>query len=502
MFNEKHWKDDIIAGFIIFLIALPLSIGIALAANAPASAGILAAIFGGIIGTFFTGSHIVINGPAAGLIVVILGAITSLSDGDPMVGFKRMLACTAVAGALQIVCGLFRWGRFAFMAPSAVVHGMLSAIGCIILIKQFPVILGVKPNSPHILEILAGFPRIITETDVPIAAIGLSSLILLVLLNKFGGKLKSILPGPLQAVIVGLFFSVSMGLAHAHDIKIFDISYHVGPEFLVKVPTNFMQMFIFPSFDDIGSTRSLIAILTIFIVCSLESLLSSYAVDKLDPYRRKSNLDRDFIGKGITNLCCGVFGAYPIISEIVRSSANIDNGAKTKWSNFFHGAFILLFVALVPNLINQIPLASLAAVLMIVGFNLAHPKHFKAVYHHGADQLLFFLTTLIVTISVDLLAGIAAGIALKFIIHLIRGVPLHAFFSPKINVKEEANNIVIEFGSPVVFLGFLKVQKIFKDHPGKKFKVVDNGYFVDFTIRELVRDSIHDAVDSAQAARV
>lgn len=502
MFKEKHWKDDIVAGFVIFLIALPLSIGIALAANAPASAGILAAIFGGIIGTLFTGSHIVINGPAAGLIVVILGAITSLSDGDMMVGFKRMLACTVVAGVLQIVSGLLRWGRFAFLAPSSVVHGMLSAIGCIILIKQFPVILGVKPSSPHILDVLAEFPRFIREMDVPIAAIGLSSLLLLVIINKYGARIKRYVPGPLQAVMVGLFFSVSMGLAHAHDIKVFDINYHVGPEFLVKVPTHFMEMFIFPQFDDIGSMRSLIAILTIFIVCSLESLLSSYAVDKLDPYKRKSNLDKDLVGKGITNLCCGLLGAYPIISEIVRSSANIDNGAKTKWANFFHGLFILLFVALVPTLINQIPLASLAAVLMVVGFNLAHPRHFKAVYHHGVDQLAFFCTTLIVTVTVDLLAGIAAGIALKIVLHLVRGVPLGSFFSPKINVREESNNVILEFGSPVVFLGFLRVQKIFNQHKGKNFKVVDNGYFVDFTIRELVKDSIHDAVDSAKASHV
>lgn len=502
MFKGNHWKEDILAGFVLFLIALPLSVGISLAAGAPASAGILSAIIGGIIGTFFTGNHIVINGPAAGLIVVILGSIVSLSDGDPILGFKRTLAAIAVAGALQIVSGLFKMGRLAFLAPSSVVHGMLSAIGFIILIKQVPVILGVKPHSKSILSMITEIPRMIVDADIPIAAIGLGCLTILICLNYFNFSIKKVIPAPLQAVGIGLACSFALGIAHAHDINLLNHSYHLGPEFLVKVPDQFLDLFIFPSFDIILSTRSLIAIMTIFIVCSLESLLSSYAVDKLDPYKRKSNLDKDLLGKGIINLICGMLGAYPVISEIVRSSANIENGAKTNWSNFFHGLFILLFVAILPGVINQIPLASLAAVLMIVGWNLAHPRHFKEVWHHGWDQFLIFMTTLVITVVEDLLVGIAAGIVLKIILHLTRGVRFKDFFKPDIKVETGSNQTTIEFGSPVVFLGYLKLQKIIKESEGKDLKVITNGHFVDFTIRELIKDSIHDAVDLAHAQPV
>ncbi len=493
----KHLKADLLAGFVIFLIALPLSIGIALAAGVPASAGILSAILGGILGTFFTGSHIVINGPAAGLIVVIMGAVASLSDGDPVQGFKRTLAAVVIAGILQVILGFLKMGRLAFLAPSSVVHGMLSAIGVIILIKQIPVLFGVFPHSKSILGMATEIPNYIFEADLPIAITGISCLLLLILWNKFGGSVKKIVPAPLIVVGLGLLLAAIFDISHSHDVMLFNHLYHIGPEFLVHVPTNLSKLIILPQFDIIFSTRSIIAILTIFIVCSLESLLSSYAVDKLDPQRRKSDLDKDLLGKGIVNIACGCLGAYPIISEIVRSSANIDNGAQTKWSNFFHGVFILLFVALFPGFINHIPLAALAAVLLIVGFNLAHPRHFIEVYHHGADQLLFFCTTLVVTIVEDLLVGIAAGIALKIALHLFRGVSPKHFFKPEIIVKEEGDVTVIRLASPIVFLGYLKLQKIIKKYEGRKVRVEKGDFFVDFTIHEMIKDSIHDAVDIA-----
>lgn len=498
----KNLKPDLIAGFVIFLIALPLSIGIAVAAGVPASAGILSAILGGILGTFFTGSHIVINGPAAGLIVVIMGAVNSLSDGDPVLGFKRTLAAIFVAGLLQFILGLLKMGRLAFLAPSSVVHGMLSAIGVIILIKQIPVLFGAFPHAKSILGMATEVHNYILAADLPIAITGVACLILLILWNRFAGSIKKILPAPLVVVGLGLLFTMVFKISQSHDVVLFDHKYHIGPEFLVHVPTNMAKMIIFPKFDIIFSLRSIIAILTIFIVCSLESLLSSYAVDKLDPQKRKSDLDKDLFGKGVVNMACGLLGAYPIISEIVRSSANIDNGAQTRWSNFFHGLFILSFVALFPDFINHIPLAALAAVLLIVGFNLAHPRHFKEVYHHGLDQFIFFCTTLIITLVEDLLIGIAAGIVLKIIFHFVRGVKLKDFFFPKIVVKEQTDRVFLEFGSPVVFLGYLKLQKILKQYENKKIQVVSNGYFVDFTIRELLKDSIHDAVDLARTEHV
>jgi len=490
---ETNIKADMVAGMVIFLIALPLSIGIALAAGAPASAGILAAILGGILGTFFTGAHVVINGPAAGLIVVVLGAVQSLGGDDPVMGFKRTLAVVIVAGLLQVTMGLLRMGRLAFLAPSSVVHGMLSAIGVIIVIKQIPVLLGTTPQTKTIMGMIAEIPAYIFGAQLPIAVTGLSCLVLLILWNRFSGNLKKIVPGPLLSVALGLILAGIFELSSEHSLHWFDKVFQVGPHFLVHVPVNFSEMFIFPSFDMIFSIKSVIATFSIFVVCSIESLLSTYAVDKLDPLGRKSDLDQDILGKGIVNIACGCIGAYPIISEIVRSSANIENGARTKWSNFFHGLFILLFVALFPNFLNQIPLAALAAVLLVVGFNLAHPKHFIQAYRHGNDQFFLFCLTLTVTLVEDLLVGIAAGIIAKIIMHWIRGVKLKHFFKPDVDVIQDGDSVIIRFHSSAVFLGYLNVQKALSKIDSNRIKVDYNGSFVDFTIRELVKDTVAES---------
>jgi MFS superfamily sulfate permease-like transporter len=496
MRRETNLKADIVSGMVIFLIALPLSIGIALAAGAPASAGILAAILGGILGTFFTGAHVVINGPAAGLIVVVLGAVQSLGGDDPVLGFKRTLAVVIVAGFLQVVLGLFRMGRLAFLAPSSVVHGMLSAIGVIIIIKQIPVLFGAAAHAETIIGMVGEIPQYVAGAQLPIALTGLSCLGLMILWNRFGGKLKKILPAPLLSVALGLISAGLFNLSSEHSMHWFDKVFQVGPRFLVNVPVNFSEMFIFPSFDIIFSFKSIIATFSIFVVCSIESLLSTYAVDKLDPLGRKSDLDKDILGKGVINIACGCLGAYPIISEIVRSSANIENGAQTKWSNFFHGLFILIFVALFPSFLNKIPLSALAAVLLLVGFNLAHPKHFVEVYHHGLDQFFLFSLTLTVTLVEDLLVGIAVGIAAKIFIHWMRGVRFKQFFNPDIDVVEEGDGVIVRFHSPAVFLSYLNVQKKLSAIDSRQVSVDYNGSFVDFTIRELVKDTIPESVFS------
>ena len=426
---DKHWKDDIVSGFVIFLIALPLSIGIALAAGAPASAGILSAILGGIIGTIITGTHITINGPAAGLIVVISSSIISLGNGDLVLGFKRTLAATVVAGVLQILLGLFRMGRLAFLCPTSVVHGMLAAIGAIIMVKQLPVLLGVIPTKGSVTGLISEMPHLVQTMNVPIFITGFVCFLILLFWTRLPKKITNIAPGPLVAVAIGLASSYFLNITSPHKLDLLHHTYGLGPSFLVHVPESIRKIFIFPTFDIIFTSKSIVSIMTIFIVGSLESLLSAYAIDKIDPYGRKSNLNFDIIGKGFTNICCGLLGAYPIITEIVRSSANITNGAKTKWANFFHGVFILTFVALVPNLINHIPLTSLAAVLILVGFNLAHPKHFIEVWHHGKDQFFIFTLTLFVTLTHDLLLGILFGIVAELILHFIRGVkPVDLFF--------------------------------------------------------------------------
>jgi len=486
----KIHKEDVLAGFIVFLIALPLSIGIAIAAGAPASAGLLSAILGGIIGTLITGTHITINGPAAGLIVVISSSIIGLSEnGDLLLGFKRTLAATMIAGGLQIILGVLRGGRLTFLAPLSVVHGMLAAIGAIIMIKQLPVLLGVTPKAQSIMQLAFEAPNMLLSSNIPVVLISASSVFVILAWKLLPKKIQLYFPAPLVVVVIGLIFSYSMNFEMIHDVDIFSHLFTIGPRFLVHVPKSFDGLFIFPVFDVVTSWQSLLSVTSIFVVCSLETLLSAYAVDKIDPEKRTSNLDLDLIGKGVTNIFCGALGAYPIITGIVRSSANIAYGAKTKWSNFFHGIFLLILVALVPDVINHIPLSSLAALLLFVGLRLAHPRHFLEVWNHGVDQFSLFCVTFVVTIIQDLLVGIAAGVSLKIIFHLIRGVRPRDFFWPKVKLQREGEKFYIEIHSPVVFLGYFEVKKVLeKIEDGTPVLIRDNGYFIDHTIKELLAE--------------
>lgn len=490
---DKHWKADIISGFEIFLIALPLSIGIALAAGTPASAGILAAIIGGIVGTLITGTHIAITGPAAGLIVVVSSSIITLGNGDLLLGFKRTLAATIVVGVLQILVGLFKLGKLTFLAPAAVVHGMLSAIGLIIMIKQIPVLLGVVPKSKSITSLLVEIPELLINNNLVILSIGLISFSFLLLAKLLPKKISAFLPAPLIAVLAGLIFSVFLNIKSSPNISFLNNNYLLGPEFLVKTPKSLLELFIFPVFDVIFSINSLISITTLFLIGTLESLLSSYAVDKLDPYKRKTDFDYDIIGKGVTNIFCGALGGYPIITEIVRSSANISNGAKTKWSNFFHGVFILIFVGFFPSFINLIPLTSLAAILIFIGFNLAHPNKFIEMWKHGKDQFFLFSLTLIITIVEDLLIGVIVGIIAKIILHLFRRVKIKEFFSPDLLIEKNADQVYLNINSNVVFLGYIKVKNIIEGTDTTKVIIINkSNFYIDHTITELLHDRFEE----------
>ena len=290
-------------------------------------------------------------------------------------------------------------------------------------------------------------------------------------------------------VLAGLALSYSLKIDSPQEISFFDRLYLLGPQFLVNVPESLTKLFIFPKFDILSSARFIVSISTIFIVGTLESLLSAYAVDKLDPQKRKTNLNKDIIGKGIANMLCGLLGAYPIITEIVRSSANISNGAKTKWSNFYHGLFILLFVGLLPGLINHIPLASLAVILFVVGFNLSHPKHFFHVADLGKDQFAYFFITFIITLVEDLLLGIACGILVKIGHHiLIKKVPLNQLFSPKVTIekKNEISSLVIK--GPITFLGILKLMSLFDKTESLPFEIHNDNNYLDQTTKDFLED--------------
>ena len=378
---KENWRSDLLSGFLVLLIAMPLCLGISMASGFPPSAGLITAVIGGLLVSLINGSYVTINGPAAGLIVVVLAAVQELGQGDAMAGYRYTLAAIVVASVFQILMGLFKAGRLSSFFPASVVHGMLAAIGIIIMAKQIHVVMGTTPEKgSSLFSTIAQIPHNFINLNPEIAVIGFSGLAILIAWSLIKNRWLKMVPAPLIVVLVGIALGRYFDLEHEHMYLFLPdatfLPHHeetVGPKFLVAISDNFMSGFYFPDFSKIATVEFWEAVVSIGLVGSLESLLSAMAVDKLDVYKRHANLDKDLTAVGIGNLIAGSIGGLPMIAEIVRSSANVNNGAKTGWANFFHGLFLLLFVAFFPRLIHSIPLAALASLLVFTGFRLASP---------------------------------------------------------------------------------------------------------------------------------
>lgn len=492
----ENWKSDLIAGFLVFLIALPLCLGIAMASGFPPMSGIISAVIGGVVVSRISGSFVTINGPAAGLIVVILSAVQSLGDGDAMAGYRYTLAAIVVASLLQVLMGLFKAGKLNAYFPASVVHGMLAAIGVIIMAKQIHTLLGVKPSSSEIIDTLLEIPHSFAELNPDIAIIGFTGLAIMVAWSLFRNRWLKMIPAPLIVVAVGMALERYFDLDHEHVYMFMPdhpiLPHHeftIGPKFLVSIPENILSSFYFPDFGKWATREFWAAVISICLVGSLETLLSATAVDKLDPWKRSSNLNRDLTAVGIGNLLASSVGGLPMIAEIVRSSANINNGARTSWSNFFHGSFLALFVVFFPKLIHKIPLASLAALLVYTGFRLASPKEFAKTMVIGKEQLLVFTTTLVAVLATDLLVGVFIGILLKLFIQLSRGVPLRELLRISYDVRQEEQGVHrISIQGSAIFANFVGLKSELAGLPQGETIIFDvaNVSYIDHTVMEFL----------------
>lgn len=452
---KENWRTDMMSGFVVFMIALPLSLGIAMASGAPPLAGIISAIVGGIIVSLAGGSHLSINGPAAGLAIVIICSVERLGGG--LSGYRATLAAIVTSGVLLVVFGSLRAGKLGKLFPASVVHGMLAAIGIMIAAKQIPYLLGVLPKSREPLELLASVPSMLPCSNPVIVVISSVSILLLLLHSNIKNSAIKRIPAPVIVVFVATLLGLFLGLDRAHEYKFLESCYRVEPSHsLVNLPSNLSQSLIAPDFSHWQNYGFWLSVVSIFLVQALESLLSCNAVSRLDPFRRKSSLSRDVAAVGIGTVISGMIGGLPVITEIVRSTANVANGARTRWSNFFHGLFILAALIFATALLNKIPLAALAALLLFTGYKLASPRIFKEVHSIGIEQTIVFVTTLVAVLATDLLIGVFIGIGVKLCLHVAKGASVLDLFKTKVAcVAQEDGSIDVGVAGILAFSNFL-----------------------------------------------
>lgn len=471
---KNNFKSDLIAGFLVFLIALPLCLGIAKASGFPPIAGIYTAVIGGLVVTFLTNTPLTIKGPAAGLIVIAIGAVEELGNGDLTKGYQLTLGVIVVSGIIQFILGLLKTGKLGDFFPSAVIHGMLAAIGIIIISKQIHITLGVVPDAKSPLSLLAEIPFSLTKINPEVATIGLGSLLILFVHPKLNLKHLKKIPAPLLVLLYALPMSLFFDLSHEHDYDIGSLQFHIDPsQLLVTLPNDILSGITLPDFSQITNPISLKYIMMFALVGSIESILSAKAIDSLDPKQRKSNLNRDLAAVGIGNILAGMIGGLPMISEIVRSSANINNGAKTKMSNFYHGLFLLIFIVLAGSIIQKIPNAALSAMLVFTGIKLASPQEFKKIKLVGYDQLLIFCSTILITLYSDLLIGVASGIIIKTILHAVRSAKFSDLFKLKTETQHTPHGILVKLFGTTSFLNYLQFKKVIESQPTDKNITLD-----------------------------
>jgi len=492
---KAYFRDDLKSGFLVFLIALPLCLGIAKASGAPPVAGLITAIVGGLVASHIGSAALTIKGPAAGLIAIVLGAVTELTPegGDPLIGYRRMLAVGVIAAVIQLVFALTKAGKLSDFFPSSVIHGMLAAIGVIIVSKQIYPLLGIATSLKEPLPLLAALPGSLPHLNPYIALIGAIGLALMVAWQFLKKTPLGKVPAQILVVGIGVALSVQFGIGTEHDYSFAGAMHHLAPTMLVRLPANLLSAIAFPDFSQIATAVTWKYVAMFALIGSIESLASAKAVDALDPGNNRSDLDKDMLALSLGNLLSSSIGGLPMISEIVRSSANIENGAKSSWSNFFHGLFLLLAIVLIPSVLMMIPLASLGALLVFTGFRLASPLGFTHAYKIGKEQLFIFVATLLITLATDLLVGVLAGISLKLVVHMLRGVSPAELFRLKTNSEVEGETTRIRVSGAAVFSNFLGLRgKLMAATTPKVIVDLSGTTFVDHTTLERLHEMHED----------
>jgi MFS superfamily sulfate permease-like transporter len=486
----KNFKSDLPSSIVVFFVALPLCLGIALASGAPLFSGLIAGIVGGVVVGSISKSSVGVSGPAAGLAAIVLTAIGTLGS------FENFLLAVVLGGAIQFLFGILRAGVIGYYFPSSVIKGMLTGIGIIIVLKQIPHFFGYNSNPEGSFaffqvdgentfsEILNAI-NFISPGATIIALFALAILLLWSEVLSDKGKVFKLVQGPLVAVAAGIIYFISTKGS---------TQWGISPDLLVSVPvpedaTSFFAQFSFPNFGAISNPEIWIVAFTIALVASLETLLCVEATDKIDPLKRVTPTNRELLAQGIGNMVSGFIGGLPVTQVIVRSSANIQSGGKTKMSAIIHGFLLLISVILIPNVLNKIPLSVLAAVLFIVGYKLAKPALFIEMYRLGWKQFTPFVVTVLGIIFTDLLIGIALGLAVGIVVILIKSFQNSHF----LHIEDKSNGvhkIKMTLAEEVTFFNKGAILKELDNLPRESYLELDvtKTRYLDNDIIEILED--------------
>ncbi len=495
--NFSHLGSDLPAGLVVFLVALPLCLGIALSSGAPLFSGIIAGVVGGIVIGYLSGSATSVSGPAAGLTVIVFNAINDLGSYD------IFLLAVLISGIFQILLGVAKAGVIGYYFPTAVIKGMLAGIGIILIIKQIPYAFGVNENQDFAKYIpfvndwksVLDLKNLTNEFDFGALIITMISLVVLILWDKpmiKRNKILKLIPGALIVVLLSVginqFFKVALPILHLD----FD-----NTVVLPKVESfdGFIGLFMFPDFSAITNSSVWVVAFTIAIIASLETLLSLEAADKIDPYKRISPPNRELFAQGVGNMINGLIGGLPVTAVIIRSSANVTAGAKTKMSAIFHGVLLVLSVLFLQKYLNLIPLAALAAILIQVGYKLTRVSLFKSQAKLGWDQFLPFLITILGIVVFDLLVGIGLGMAVAIIYILLRNFQNSHILSKESKADKDIIKIILS--EEVSFLNKGALIKTLEEIPDGKNVIIDgsNSKIIDYDVLEVIENFKINAIE-------
>lgn len=491
MFSLRHNQNDLQAGFGLALVILPLALAIGVASGAPMLSGVLTAIVGGLLTSILRSSSITINGPSAGMAAVVVSGVLLLGEGDPIIGFRYFLGATVLAGILQLIGSFLRLGESADIIPSAAIHGMLAGVGVLLFTSQLPIALGlisVQFTSP--IDTLSNIPSYILDANPLIVLISILSVFIIYNYKKISTYIK--VPLPILIVLATTPIILFFDFNNSQDLSVAGYEISIGPQYLLRFPEHLTGLFTFPLFDKINTVSFWSIAFNIAILSSIETIISSKAVDKLDTARRKTNLNKELFAVGLSNCTLGIIGGLPLITAIP-----VYNGGRTKLSNIYYGIFLIIFIIFLAPFIQYISQACLAILLIFTGYKLASPKMILDTYKRGDDQFLIFISTLTASISIGLIEGIVVGILTTLFIHFAKSNMGYKQFwgfliKPAIRNNSTENNYeyYLYLEGIINFVNIPKLKRTLRSLSEEKHIVLDmsNARLIDYTALEYLHE--------------